>query len=560
LNPSCDSWKEVERIFGNVRVCHAAIVLGLIWSLIVTSCASSPSAREEETEFIFAQAADATKMDPADVTDGESIRVCSQLYDGLVKFSPGTTSVEPNLATGWTTSEDGLVWEFTLREDVKFHDGTPFNADAVVYNVERQFDPTHPQHTGDFDYWLYMFGGFKGDVAEDGRPSCVIGSVEAVDEYAVRFSLTRPFGPFIQDMAMFFMYMISPAALQEQGENYGLPGFVPVGTGPFKFVEWVEDDHITLERYDDYHGQVARVDKTIIRVIPDSGARYRALQAGDIQGMCSPDIDDLLACESDAGCQVLLRPANTTAFVNVMTDRQPWDDVRVRKALSLAIDKQAIVDALYDGLGEVAGQFVPPALWGYDPDIDDYGYDPDEARRLLREAGVEEGFTFDFWYLPNPRPYYPVPEDIAEAIASYWTDVGLNPQLKTEDLKTYLEDRAAGKFDIWMIGWTADNGDPDSFFCSFVCTPTPREGNWNSEKAQEAMDLLLKAQALSDHLEREPLYFQAAELVHDDVPRLFIAHTHTPLLLSANVRGYVPHALAESGECYNTLYLAAGAE
>jgi len=148
-----------------------------------------------------------------------------------------------------------------------------------------------------------------------------------------------------------------------------------------------------------------------------------------------------------------------------------------------------------------------------------------------------------------------VPEDIAEAIASYWADVGLNPQLKTEDWSTYLDDRAAGNFDIWMLGWTGDNGDPDNFFCWFVCIPDPKEGNWNNEQAQETIDLLLEAQALSDQAEREPLYFQAAEIVHEDVPRLFIAHTKVPLLLSAEVKGYVVHPLGESAEYFNTVYL-----
>jgi peptide/nickel transport system substrate-binding protein len=419
-------------MFRNTRVWSALVVLGVVLGLALSSCApAAPPAPEEMVDFIFAQGADVTKTDPTDVTDGESIRVCNQLYDGLVRFEPGKTSVEPNLATEWTTSDDGLMWEFKLREDVKFHDGTDFNAEAVVYNSMRQLDPDHPEHTGVFEYWEYMFGGFLGDVDDDGNPTCVVKSVEAVDEYTVRFNMNRPLGPFIQDMAMFYMYMISPTAVKEQGENYGLPAYTPAGTGPFKFVEWVEGDHLTLERYDDYHGEVAKVNRVIIRIIPDNAARYLALQAGDIHGMGFPNPDDVPNCEGDENCQVLLRPPNTTAFINIMTDREPWDDVRVRKALSLAIDKQAIVDSLYGGLGVVANQFVPPSLWGHDPNQEDFGYDPDEARRLLQEAGVEEGFTFDFWYMPNPRPYYPVPEDIAEAIASYWADVGLNPQLKT---------------------------------------------------------------------------------------------------------------------------------
>jgi peptide/nickel transport system substrate-binding protein len=226
-------------MFKNVKVWSALIVLSLVLGLVATSCAPAAPAPEEEVDFIFAQGADATKTDPTDVTDGESIRVCNQLYDGLVRFEPGKTTVEPNLATEWTTSADGLVWEFKLREGVKFHDGTDFNADAVVYNAERQFDPAHAEHTGVFEYWEYMFGGFKGDVDDEGNPTCVVESVEAVDEYTVRFNLVKPQGPFIQNMAMFYMYMISPTALREQGENYGLPANMPAGTGPFKFVEWV---------------------------------------------------------------------------------------------------------------------------------------------------------------------------------------------------------------------------------------------------------------------------------------------------------------------------------
>ena len=540
-------------MFKNVKVWSALILLGLVLGLIATSCAPAAPAPEEVVDFIIAQGADATKTDPTDVTDGESIRVCNQLYDALVRFEPGKTTVEPNLATEWTTSDDGLVWEFKLREDVKFHDGTDFNAEAVVYNAMRQLDPDHPEHTGVFEYWEYMYGGFLGDVDDDGNPTSVVKSVEAVDEYTVRFNLNMPLGPFIQDMAMFYMYQISPTALKEQGENYGLPAYTPAGTGPFKFVEWVEGDHITLERYDGYHGEVAKINRVIIRIIPDNAARYLALQAGDIHGMGFPNPDDVPNCESDENCQVLLRPPNTTAWINIMTDRAPWDDPNVRKALSLAIDKQAIVDSLYGGLGIVATQYVPPSLWGNNPNIEDYGYDPEEARRLLDEAGVEEGFTFDFWYMPNPRPYYPVPEDIAEAIATYWADVGLNPQLKTEDWSTYLDDRAAGVFDIWMLGWTGDNGDPDNFFCYFVCIPDPREGNWNNEVAQQAIDLLLEAQSLSAQAEREPLYQQAAELVHEDAPRIFMAHNETALLFNAGVRGFVPSPLGE--EFYNTVYL-----
>jgi peptide/nickel transport system substrate-binding protein len=536
-----------------VRMWSVLAVLGLVLGLVASACAPAPPAPPEEpVDFIFAQGADVTKLDPTDVTDGESIRLCNQLYDGLVRFVPGETEVEPNLATEWTTSADGLTWEFKLREGVKFHDGTDFNADAVVYNTMRQFDPAHAEHTGVFEYWEYMFGGFMGDVDDEGNPTSVVKSVEAVDDYTVRFNMNRPLGPFIQDMGMFYMYQMSPTAVQEQGENYGLPGFVPAGTGPFKYVEWVEGDHLTLERYDDYHGQVAHVNRVIIRIIPDNAARYLALQAGDIHGMGFPNPDDSQACEDDPNCQRLLRPPNTTAFINIMTDREPWDDPNVRKALSLAIDKQAIVDSLYGGLGIVGTQFVPPSLWGHNPDIEDYGYDPEEARRLLDEAGVEEGFTFDFWYMPNPRPYYPVPEDIAEAIGSYWADVGLNPQLKTEDWSTYLDDRNAGVFDIWMIGWTGDNGDPDNFFCYFVCLPKPKEGNWNTELAQKTIDLLLEAQTLSSQAEREPLYQEAAEYVHEDAARIFMAHNKTSLLFAPNVRGFVPSPLGE--EFYNSVY------
>jgi len=506
-----------------------------------------------ETTFIFARGADSVKLDPADVTDGESARATINIYDTLTMFEGSTTVVKPGLATSWTVSADNLTWTFTLRQGVKFHDGTTFNADAAIFNIERWWDEANPYHKGTFEYWSSMFNAFKA--GEGG----ILKSIEKVDDYNIKLTLSQTYSPLLSTLAMFCFAIASPEAIKSQGaENYGTSTQYPgVGTGPFKLKEWTKDDKMTLIRNEEYWGQKAYLETVIFRVIPDNSARYLALKSGEIHGMEGATAEDAAAAKNETALQVLLRPAmnvGTILFDNTNTPTNPFANVNVRKALAMSIDKEAIVKAFYGATGLVANQFLPPSLWGYNKDLTDYPFDVEGAKTMLTEAGYSESnkLTFDFWYMINPRPYFPDPKGIAEAIAADWSKTGLvNVTLKTEDWSTYLSDRRDGKFRCWMLGWTGDNGDPDNFLFFHYGSPRPGEGNYNNP---DLITLLTDAQKVADQAQRAALYEQAAVLIHNDCPRIFIAHNQVPLLFSAQVSGYVTNPT--STEIYNTVTVA----
>jgi peptide/nickel transport system substrate-binding protein len=499
--------------------------------------------------FIFGRGADCVKLDAADVTDGESARGTMQILDPLTMFKGETTLVQPGLATEWSVSSDNLVWTFKLRQGVKFHDGTPFNADAVIFNFERWWDEKNEFHVGTFEYWSSMFSGFKGS------PDSLFTAIDKVDDYTVKFTLKQPYAPLLNTLAMFCFGIASPTAIKTQGAaNYGTSAQYPgVGTGPFKLVDWTKDDKMMFEKNADYWGPKALVDKVILRVIPDNAARYLALKAGEIQGMEGANPDDAKVAANEPALQVLLRPPMNVGTVVFIVDKPPFDNNNVRKALAMAIDKKPIVEAFYGVTGLVANQFLPPSLWGHNKDLQDYPFDAAAAKQMLADAGYTDAspLTIDFWYMPNPRPYFPDPKAIGEAIAADLSKIGVIVNLKTEDWSTYLDDRKNGKFSMWMMGWTGDNGDPDNFLYFHYGVPRPGEGNYNNP---DLITLLLDAQKETDQAKRDALYQQAAVLIHNDCPRIFIGHNQVPLLFSKKVSGYVVNPTAT--EIFNTVSVA----
>jgi len=506
--------------------------------------------------FVFGEPGDAVRLDPADYDDGQSAARAEQIFETLYEFDGATTNVRPALATSYTVSADGKEWTFKLRQGVKFHDGTPFNADAVVWNFTRQWDESHPFHAKEYstltwEYWHDVIGwGYKG---EEGA---VMKDIVKVDDYTVKFVLSTPSGPFLLNIALFSNGIASPASF----EKYKTDAFKnPVGTGPFMFQEWVKDDHITLVKNPNYWDKgKPYIDKLVFRVIKDNSARYLAVKAGDINGMGEgANPDDAKAAASDPNLQVISRPPLNVGYVAFNQKVKPLDDKNVRMAIGYAIDKKAIVDNLYAGNGIVATQFLPPSLWGWNPDIQQVCCDQAKAKSLLATAGLDKGFTIDFWYMPVSRPYYPDPKAVAQAIAADLAKVGITANLKTEDWGQYKVDARDGKFAMWMLGWTGDNGDPDNFLFTFFGDAPP--GSGASTKCcgyfnKDLNDLLAKAVALSDVKSREPLYKQAATLIAADFPRVPIAHTTVPLIFSKKVSGYVTNPVGT--EFFKTVKLA----
>lgn len=505
--------------------------------------------------FIFGAQGEPVQFDPAVITDGISAKITRQIFDTLYEFKPGSTQVQPALAVKAEASADGKVWSLELRKNVKFHDGEPFDARAVVWNFERWKSTKHPQHENQlkagqtFEYFEGQFDGFDD--------KSIIAKVEAVGSHMVRFTLKRPQAPFLQNLAMFPFGIASPKAVEKWGTDFGKH---PVGTGAFKFVEWKPNQEVVLEANPDHWGTKPKVKRAIVRNIKDNSQRVAALKAGEVHAIEGINPDDLKVLRADPNLYVQNRPTNTTGYVAFNYKVKEFQDKRVRQAIAHAINKKAIVDAFYGGTGLVATQFQPPPLWGYNKELKDYEYSPAKAQELLRQAGLAGGFseiTWDdgkkeplvFWYMSRSRPYFPNPKEIGEAIAADLAKVGIKAQLQTVEWANYLDKRKNGQLPLYMLGWTGDNGDPDNFLCYFFCSPgASREGFYAN---QPLADLLLRAQSLTNQAERAKLYRQAEQMIHDDVARIFIANNEPPLAFSKKVKGYVPSPLDD--ERFNTV-------
>ncbi len=516
--------------------------------------------------FIFGRGGDSVQLDPAIVTDGESFRVTGQCLEPLYQYEPGSTKPIPALATGCTVNDAGTEWTCTLRQGVKFHDGTDFNADAVIWNFERWRFTTHPQHYASqvFEYYEAMWGGFDD--------ASFITQIEKLDDYTIKFVLSVPMGPFLANLAMDIFAISSPAAIEQAGEDYGTPTVGCVGTGPFKFVEWMEGDHITVEANDDYWGGRPTIDRIVWRVIPDDSARVLALRAGDIHALETATVEDLAAAETDPELYVLTRPALNTGYLAFNYKIVEMQDINFRKAVAHAINRQGLVENFLGKYGEVATNFLPPLIMGHNDAIQDWEYSIDLAKQALADAGFPEGISevtlaeditdadgnviykagdkipLKLYYLPVTRFYYPSPKEMGEAMAADLAKVGINVTLELAgDWATYLGLRRTGQLvGLYMLGWGGDNGDPDNFSCYFwqyqsspdqVIEPLMREG-WY--KNQEVAKLCYEGLINTDQAQRETIYKQTEVLLHDDVARLFVAHYNTPLLFSKKVSGYVP--------------------
>ncbi|HEU4449546.1 MAG TPA: ABC transporter substrate-binding protein [Gaiellaceae bacterium] len=503
--------------------------------------------------LVFAGAADPVVLDGALVSDGESLRVIDQIYESLVSLEPGTTELAPGLAQSWELSDDGLEYTFELQEGVTFHDGEPFNAEAVCFNFDRWYNFTGSfQNPSASYYWQTVFGGFAETDPDSGAPEeSYFESCEAVDEGTVIIRLTSPSSAILGALSLSNFSIASPAALEEFGADEGEvddEGIFhptgtfgtehPIGTGPFKFVSWTRGDRLVLERNEDYWGEPASIDELIFRPIADNAARLQALQSGEIQGYDLVEPQDVPTIEGDENLQILDRPAFNVGYVGINQAHAPLDQLEVRQAIAAALNRQEVVDSFYAGRGVVAKEFMPPEVIGYADDVTEYEYDPATAEQLLQDAGVETPLEITFCYPTDvSRPYMPDPQRNFEAFAASLNEAGFAIKPRSAPWSPdYLGLVDEGKCPLYLLGWTGDFGDPDNFIGTFFQTA---QKAWGFEN-QEIFDILNEAEAETDLEAREGLYQEANRLIMDFLPGVPYVHTEPALAFAANIQGYVP--------------------
>jgi peptide/nickel transport system substrate-binding protein len=459
--------------------------------------------------LIVGQIAEPQSLDPHAVTAVNDFRILMNVYDGLVRYADGTLEVEPALATDWEISDDGLTYTFTLREGVNFHDGSPFDADAVVFNFERMLDEDHPYHdTGPFPLSFFF---------------SAIDEVQAVDTHTVEFTLNEPFAPFLSNLAYPTGLIVSPAAVMEHGEAFGRN---PSGTGAFRFEEWQSNTRVVVTANPDYWDGAPSLEAVVFRPLTDANTRVAEMLAGGIDVMVEVPPTALVQFEGE-GYTIHEQAGPHVWFLILNTREGPFTDVRVRQAANYAIDKRAIVEDVLEGTATIAAGPTPEAFaWAYNDDLEPYPYDPDRARELLAEAGVE-GAELTFLVTEGGSGMLdPVP--MGTVIQSNLADVGFDVSIRTYEWNSFLgvvNPGLEGQGDMAQMAWMTN--DPDTLpFLTLRTEAFPENGGFNSGyySNPEVDELLEKARTSTDQDERAELYREMQEIVHEDAPWVFVAN------------------------------------
>lgn len=480
-------------------------------------------------------------FDPSAYTTGTTFDAASRtVFNGLVRFKKGATEIEPALAESWDVSEDGKEYTFHLRKGVKFHSTDSFtptremNADDVIFSFERQGKADNPwnAYTAGITYEYYSSMGFDK----------LISAIEKVDDHTVKFKLANPEAPFLADLAMDFASIQSKEYADKLAadKTMELLNQQPVGTGPFKFVAYQKDAVIRYKANDDYWDGRPKIDDLVFAITPDASVRMQKLQAGECHIMPYPAPADIAALKADPNLTVMEQAGLNVAYMAYNTKVAPFDKPEVRKALNMALNKDAMVEAVFQGMGQPAKNPIPPTMWSYNDKIEDDKYDPEAAKKMLEEAGVKD-LSMDIWAMPVQRPYMPNARRTAEMFQSDLAKVGVKVNIVSYEWGEYLKkSQDPARTGAVILGWTGDNGDPDNFLQVLLSCSAADEGGANRafwcDKGFD--DLLKKARETADVAERTKLYEDAQVIFKEQAPWATLAHSTVVMPMSKKVQGY----------------------
>lgn len=459
-------------------------------------------------------------------TTGTSFDANSQIYSRIVDFERGTTKVIPGLAEKWDISKDGTVYTFHLRHGVKWQSNAnfkptrDFNADDILFMIDRQWKSDNP--------YFKVTSSNHSYFNDMGMPK-LIKSVEKVDDYTVKITLNAPEAPFLSDLAMEYAGVQSKEYADAMLKA-GTPEKIdqePVGTGPYMLVQYQKDAIIRYKAFPQYYAGKAKIDDLIFAITPDASVRWAKLQKNECQVMPYPNPADLPAMRKDPNVVVLEQPGLNIGYLAYNTTKKPFTDVRVRKAINMAMNKKAIVQAVFLGTGIPAINPIPPTMWSYNKSIKDDPYDPAAAKKLLAEAGYPNGFDTDLWAMPVQRPYNPNAKRIAELMQADLAKIGVKAKIVSYEWGEYRKRAQAGEHQMAQLGWTGDNGDPDNFLNTLLGCDSAKTNGSNIAKFcyQPFEDLVQKAKHVSDIAERTKLYEQAQVIFKQQAPWFTIAHS-----------------------------------
>lgn len=503
------------------------LLFSALMAVLLIGCAEEPNtsqdpgndqageddAGNEGGELIISVLSDATQLDPHKGTDIPSANVYhGKIYEGLVKQDKDM-KVQPALAEDWKQIDD-LTWEFYLREGVTFHDGAPFNAEAVKKNFERILDD---------------------DIASPRKKLfAMIEEMTVVDEHTIQFKTSYPFAPLLSNLAHYSGGIISPKAIDEHGTELGQH---PSGTGPFKFENWIPGQEIELVKNENYWGDEPKVDSVVFQVIPEDATRVSLVETGDSHVADPVPVTEIARVESSPNMDLVRSPALGIDYIGFNLNKEPFDNKLVRQAINYAIDTDIILEGVYNNVGTKAEGPMGPGVWGYSENVEGYGYDLDKAKELLKEAGYENGFKTSIWTNDNKERI-----DVAEVVASQLKGIGIDVEIKVMEWGSYLEATANGEHDMFILGWSNMTGDADyNQYFLFHSEAHGTVGNRTFYTNETVDELINKGRQESDPEKRLQYYEEAQKIEVDDAPMIFLRNDENIAAVGKNVKGFWIH-------------------
>jgi len=494
-----------------------------------------------DSVLTYARGSSSGTLDFQATTSGEVAKVTNQIYDGLVRFEPGTTSIVAGLATEYEV--DGDTVTMTLREGVQFHNGEEFTADDFVATYRRFLDSEYEHYPGD-DY-VSIYGSYSLGVVDE---------VVKNGDYELELQLASPYAPIIPNLAMFAMRVHSEAAIEEYGSDLNEN---PVGTGPFQFENWDQgNQRVRLSANDDYWGETPNVDEVVFTVVGENTSRAQTLLSGGADVIDGLGAQSSQLVENSDSAELVSMPGINVGYMAFNMARfEPFREKAVRQAVNYAIDTEAIVDSIFQGIASQASQPIPEGVMGYNDSLDPYPHDPEQAQSLLEEAGYGDGFEFELATFQNPRTYNPSPVQAAQTVKSNLNEVGITVTINQQTFDPFLEYTNTYKHDACFLGWMTDNADPDNFYYALLHPQVenpPEDQDWinpddhdnpNTSNASawansEFMQLVEEAQTTYEESERAPNYEQAAEIFHEEVPWVTMDHAMELRGVASHVEGF----------------------
>jgi cationic peptide transport system substrate-binding protein len=477
-------------------------------------------------------------FNPQLVTSGTTIDAISQqLYDRLLDIAPDTGELIPGLAQSWHVSDDGKTYQFKLHPNVQFHQTEyftptrPLQAEDVVFTFNRIMQASHPFHNeGGGNYPFFQSVDWAG----------LVDSVIADSVLQVRFELSRPDSSFLSNLATDFAAILSAEYGQQlvtSGDRSRIDSH-PIGTGPFRFKEYQKDVLIRYYRHKNYWQELAKPEQLVFDIVPNNARRMAKLFTHECDVVAFPRVAELGLISQRLDVDVQESTSMNIGFWAFNTAKPPFDNVKVRQALAHAINRDAILQAVYYGYATMANSVLPPTSWAYNPDLPVQQYDPERAKELLAEAGYASGFSMDIWAMPVQRLYNPNALKMAELIQADLAQIGIRASIVTYEWNSFRRKLGANEHDSVLIGWSADNADPDNFFrpllsCSAAQTGTNR-ANWCDENFDR---LISQALLTADQKQRRSYYLAAQQYLAEQMPLLTIAHSQRFQAISSDITG-----------------------